>query len=86
VDFMADNETAKLMARIRRIRGQLDGIERSLAKGAHPFTLLQTAAACRGAMNGLMAAIIEKRIRESASLAKSSDAEDLIEIVRAYLK
>ena len=83
---MAYNETAKLMSRIRRIRGQLDGIERSLAKGANPFTVLQTAAACRGALNGLMATIIERRIRESGSLAESSDADDLIEIVRAYLK
>ena len=83
---MADHETKKLMDRIRRIRGQLDGIERALAKGANPFSVLQTAAACRGALSGLMAAIIEKRIRDSASHAMNSDADDLIEIVRAYLK
>lgn len=83
---MADSRSAKLLGRIRRIRGQIDGIERLLAKGADPFTILQTAAACRGALNGLMSAIIEKRIRDAATLGASADADELIEIIHAYLK
>jgi DNA-binding FrmR family transcriptional regulator len=53
----------KLLHRVRRIRGQVDGIERALVEEHDCSDLLRTIAACRGAINSLMAEIIEGHIR-----------------------
>jgi DNA-binding FrmR family transcriptional regulator len=82
-------DLTRLLNRLGRIKGQLNGIENALIDGKNPFTILQTAAACRGAINGLMAEIIESRISalsEESSPEKLNEFSDLIEIVRAYLK
>ena len=85
----------KLLNRVRRIRGQIDGIERLLLqeKDEDCFVILQTIAACRGAMNGLMAEVMEGHIREhviapdhAPSPAQVEAANELIEVVKTYLK
>lgn len=83
----------KLLLRVRRIRGQIDAIERSLEGEHECSTVLQLMAACRGALNGLMAEVIEGHIWFHVlphNLGKESPqataAEDLIDVVRAYLK
>jgi len=83
----------KLIARVRRVRGQIDAIERALDQEAPCDATLQLIASSRGAMNGLMAEVLEGHIRyhvagEMADPA-SEDAraiEQLIDIVRSYLK
>src|ERR1700730_1856466 len=52
-----------LIARIGRIRGQLNAVERALIEDKDCFQILQTVAACHGALNGLMAQILESHIR-----------------------
>ena len=83
----------KLLHRVRRIRGQVEGIERALEEEKEPFQILQTVAACRGALNGLMLEIIEGHIRlhvldESRKPNPEQDeaVDDLMEIVRAFLR
>jgi DNA-binding FrmR family transcriptional regulator len=84
----------KLLNRVRRLRGQLDGIERGLLDDAHDcYAILQTIAACRGAINGLMAEVLEGHIREhiidesrKPSKAEADALEGLIDVVRSYLK
>jgi DNA-binding FrmR family transcriptional regulator len=83
----------KLLNRVRRIRGQVEGIEKALVDEKDPFAILQTVAACRGALNGLMAEIIEGHIRmhvvdpdTSPSPEQLESAEELIDIIRAFLK
>jgi len=49
----------KLIARMKRIRGQMDAVERALDNGTDCAEVLQLIAAARGAMNGLMAELIE---------------------------
>ena len=49
----------KLLNRVRRIRGQLNAIERDLEEERDRTSTLQTIAACRGAMNGLIAQFLE---------------------------
>lgn len=78
---------------MRRIRGQIEAVERALESEAGCMEVLQLLAATRGAMNGLMAEVIEDHIREHvASPAIESDAErtkgadELVEVVRSYLK
>ncbi len=88
------HERKKLINRVSRIRGQLDGIERLLQKedDSDAFLILQTIASARGAMNGLMAEVIEGHIREhvideNAPTPKQHQAaEELIEVTRTYLK
>ncbi len=62
----------KLLNRIRRIRGQLEGIEKALEDEKDPFFVLQTAASCRGALNSLMAEIIEGHHPVSMCLIQSA--------------
>ena len=83
----------KLLNRVSRIRGQVDAIEKALSDGDECSAVLQTVTACRGAMNGLMAEILEGHIRHhvldpdgNATNEQKSAAEDVIKLVRTYLK
>jgi DNA-binding FrmR family transcriptional regulator len=81
-------EIQELVSRSRKIQGQLESVERGLSEGAPCADLLQRLAAARGAINGLMGELMEDHIRRHMGKTKTSGdaAEDLIEIVRSYLK
>ena len=86
---MAHRQDKKLLARIKRIRGQVDAIERSLAGDTDCADVLMLLANVRGGINSLMAEVLEDHIREhmmQPSLPSQEVAEDLIDLVRAYLK
>jgi|ERR1035437_3867795 DNA-binding FrmR family transcriptional regulator len=89
---LLDKEKQKLVARIKRIRGQVDSIERSLTTGDDCADILMLLANVRGGVNSLMAEVLEDHIRlhllaSEKSLAPPQElAEDLIDLVRAYLK
>ncbi len=53
----AHNKT-RLLNRVKRIRGQVEGLERGLEEGRDCGEVLQLIAAVRGAVNGLMAEVI----------------------------
>ena len=83
----------KLLLRVRRIRGQLDAIERALDSDQECSGVLQLMAACRGALNGLMAEVIEGHVwfhvlspKERRNSPQAEAAEELIDVVRTYLK
>ncbi|MBX6361191.1 metal/formaldehyde-sensitive transcriptional repressor [Pseudacidobacterium ailaaui] len=86
----AEKEKQKLIARVRRIRGQVDAIERSLVRGDDCADVLMLLANVRGGINSLMAEVLEDHIRlhmtEKNSQLPTDLAEDLIDLVRAYLK
>jgi DNA-binding FrmR family transcriptional regulator len=85
-------EKKKIIARIRRIRGQLEAVETALVAEKGCYEVLQTVAAARGALNGLVAEIIEDHVRfhvldpDAKPKARADAAEELIEVVRAYVK
>ena len=87
-----EREKQKLVARIRRIRGQVDSIERSLSGGDDCADILMLLANVRGGINSLMAEVLEDHIRlhmmdpDKGQPASQEIAEDLIDLVRAYLK
>ena len=89
---MAHHLDKKLLARIKRIRGQVDAIERSLTTDADCADVLMLLANVRGGINSLMAEVLEDHIREhmmqpgESALSSHEVAEDLIDLVRAYLK
>lgn len=84
----------KLVLRTKRIRGQVDGILRKLEEDDDDcFAVLQTVAACRGALNSLMAEIIDGHVRDhildpkqKPTAAQTQASEQLLEIVRAFLR
>lgn len=87
------NEKAKLLNRLKRMRGQIDAIERAVEADNECALVLQQATACRGAMDGFIAEIIEDHIREHMvdpdarrDSREALAAEELIEIVHQYLK
>jgi DNA-binding FrmR family transcriptional regulator len=87
----AQREQTKLLNRVRRVRGQLDGVERALAAGDDCANVLMLLAACRGGVSSLMAEVLEDHIRlhllQGRSKEASQDlADDLIDIVHAYFK
>lgn len=87
-----EKEKQKLIARIRRIRGQVDSIERSLSADDDCADVLMLLANVRGGVNSLMAEVLEDHIRlhmlsnEKNTMPPAELAEDLIDLVRAYLK
>ena len=86
-------EQKKLLARVRRIRGQVDSIERALSSEAGCEQILHLIAGARGAMAGLMAEVVEDHVRSHlvdverhpGALNKEA-AEQLLDVVRTYLK
>ncbi len=86
-------DKTKLLHRVRRIRGQLNAVEKALLAEQDCSTILLTVTACRGAMNSLMAEIIEDHIQfhildpaHKSDAAQKKAGRDIISVVRRYLK
>jgi DNA-binding FrmR family transcriptional regulator len=82
-------EKLDLVTRTKKVIGQLESALRAMEEDAHCADLLQRLAAARGAINSLMGELMEDHIRNHMPRkTKSSEeaADDLIEIVRTYLK
>jgi FrmR/RcnR family transcriptional regulator, repressor of frmRAB operon len=86
------DEKKRVLARVRRVRGQIDALERALEEGADCAPVLQQIAAVRGAMNGLMAEVLESHLREEfAHVSGGDDAtrgsiDDVVSLIRSYLR
>ena len=86
-------EKQKLLARVRRLKGQVEAIERALEGEAGCEQVLHLIAGARGAMAGLMAEVVEDHVRTHlvdvgkypAALDKDA-VEQLLDVVRSYLK
>lgn len=80
----------KLLNRVRRVRGQIEAVERLLQEEKECFDILQQIAACRGSINGLMAEVLEGHIRchiaEPKQAPRAEAVEELIGITKSYLK
>jgi DNA-binding FrmR family transcriptional regulator len=84
-------EKQKLLARVRRLRGQIDAIERALENEASCESVMHLIAGARGAMAGLMAEVVEDHVRthllpNAADVAAGEAAEQLLDVIRTYLK
>ncbi len=87
------HDREKLLARIRRIKGQVAALEKVLEAGEPECkSVLQQIAAIRGATNGLMAEVLEGHVREHLGFAESTateraaDVEIVLSALRSYLK
>jgi DNA-binding FrmR family transcriptional regulator len=86
-------EKMKLLNRVKRLRGQIEAIERAVDADEECADVLQQATACRGALDGFIAEVIEDHIREHMMDPRAGRdtpqvlaAEELVEIVHQYLK
>ncbi len=86
-------QKAKLLARVRRIRGQVEAVERALDGEAGCEQVMHLIAGARGAMAGLMAEVVEDHVRthlvdaqKHPNAMNAEAAEQLLEVVRTYLK
>jgi DNA-binding FrmR family transcriptional regulator len=85
-------QKAKLLNRVKRLRGQIEAIQRAVEGDEECADVLQQATSCRGALDGFIAEVIEDHIRDHMTDREGSDAtrvaasEDLIDIVHQYLK
>ncbi|RDK00262.1 formaldehyde-responsive transcriptional repressor FrmR [Paraburkholderia lacunae] len=85
-------EKKRVLARVRRVRGQIDALERALAEGAECGPILQQIAAVRGAVNGLMAGVLESHLREEFShVAETTESsqksiDEVVSLVRSYFR
>ncbi|MBT3067124.1 metal/formaldehyde-sensitive transcriptional repressor [Rhodoferax sp. BLA1] len=82
----------QLLTRVRRIKGQADALERALEQETDCSAVLQQIAAIRGAVNGLMAEVLEGHLREHLDAQdlpleqRRNDLEQVVKTLRSYLK
>jgi len=84
-------EKQKLLNRVRRIRGQVDAIERALDGEAGCEQVMHLLAGCRGAVNGLLAEIVEDHIRthlveREPGIGSGHGIDELVDVVHSYFK
>ena len=82
-------EKLDLVNRTKKVIGQLESVLRGLNDDEQCADVLQRLAAARGAINSLMGELLEDHIRNHMPRKSKSSAEaadDVIEIVRTYLK
>ena len=85
-------DNGKLLARVRRIKGQAQALEKALEQGVDCGAILQQIAAIRGAANGLMGQVLETHIREHlgsdkvTAAQRRDDLEQVVGVLRSYLK
>ena len=81
-----------LLTRVRRIAGQAAALEKALEQGSDCSAVLQQIAAIRGAVNGLMAQVLEGHVREhlgaenATPQQRQEDIEVVLTVLRSYLK
>lgn len=87
------HEKQKLLNRIRRLRGQVDGIERALEADAGCNEVMRQLATVKGAVNGIMAEVVEDHIQmhmvdsnRKPTKGEIEAADQLIEVLRSYIR
>ena len=83
----------KLLQRVRRIRGQIGALEKFLDQEADCSKTLHVMAACRGALNSLIAEVLEGHIRfhvvnpdHKPTAPQAKAAQEVIDVLNTYLK
>jgi len=83
---------SELIARVRRIAGQVNAVERALEAKADCADVLHRVAAVRGAVNGLLDEIIAEHLSAHVAspdlddAARAAGAEELLAVIRRYSK
>lgn len=83
----------KLLNRVRRLRGQIDAIERGLISEASCTEVMRLLTTCRGAINGIMAEVVEDHIqmhmideKRKPTPGEEEAADELVDVLRSYIR
>lgn len=83
----------KLLNRVRRLRGQIDAIERALEAETSCTEIMRQLTTARGAINGLMAEVVEDHIQlhmidenRKPTRSEVAAAKELVEVLKSYIK
>lgn len=84
-------DKTKLLGRVRRLKGQMEAVERALEAERGCAEVLMLVASMRGAINGLTAELMEDHIHHhvvdpATETERAQGATELIALVRTYLK
>lgn len=95
----SSKDKQRAITRLRKVQGQAKALEAAVADGAACGVVLQQLAAMRGAVNGLMADVLEGHLRETLGHADCDQTQltpeheamhaaldDAVRLVRSYLK
>lgn len=86
------HNNSQLLARVRRLKGQIAAIERMLEERKECYKVLQNVAACRGALNALTIELLNEHIEHhieeesTASEPVKTSAREVKAIIASYLK
>ncbi|ELW9443885.1 metal/formaldehyde-sensitive transcriptional repressor [Pluralibacter gergoviae] len=82
----------KALTRVRRIKGQVDALERALDAGEPCLSILQQIAAIRGAANGLMGELLAMHLKDELVTGETTQEQralrmaDVDQLLKSYLK
>ena len=84
-------EKARLLARVRRMKGQMEAVERALEAETPCGQILQQLASIRGALSGLTGEVMEDHLREHVLEAENEKeraiaVDELAEALRTYIR
>ncbi len=85
-------EKKRVLARVRRLKGQLSALETALIEGVECGDVLQQIAAVRGAVTGLMRQVLESHMRETLAMGditlaqRTAAVDEVSDLLRTYLK
>jgi DNA-binding FrmR family transcriptional regulator len=87
------HEKQKLLNRVRRVKGQIDAIERALEAEDSCTQVMSLLTAARGAINGMMAEVVEDHIQmhmmaanRKPSTQETQAADELIDVLKSYIR
>ena len=83
----------KLLNRVRRLRGQVAAIERAMETDAGCTEVMRLLTASRGAINAIMAEVVEDHIqmhmmddKRKPSPREAEAADELVDVLRSYMR
>ncbi|MBK7209612.1 metal/formaldehyde-sensitive transcriptional repressor [Dokdonella sp.] len=82
---------SKLLARTRRISGQLAAVEKAIAEGVDCAAVLTQVAAVRGAVQGLLLEVLSEHLREHVAnepraKLREEETANVISLFRTFMK
>ena len=89
----AIEDKRRLLNRVRRLRGQVEALERALEADAGCVEVMRLLTAARGAINGIMAEVVEDHIQmhmldvdRKPSRAEMEATDELLDVLRTYIR
>ena len=82
----------RALTRVRRLKGQVEALERALESGDSCLTILQQIASIRGAANGLMGEMVEMHLKDELVSGETTPDQRAVRmaevghLLRSYLK